>query len=68
MYQERDSCLPVCKPVRLDGEVKEMNAWIFRKSCCSKKLSLLHEAETFLSKKYSRKDTTEFVNHNECAG
>lgn len=50
--------------MRLDGEVKEMNAWIFRKSCCSKKLSVLHEAEISLSKKYSRKDTTEFVNHN----
>lgn len=37
--KKRDSCLPVCKPLRLDGEVKEMNVWIFRKSCCSKSLT-----------------------------
>lgn len=46
-----------------------MNVWICRKSCCSKKLSLLYnEVENcYTLKQYSRRDTTEFVNPKEHA-
>lgn len=69
--KERDSCLPVCKPVRLDGEVK-------RHECvCSEKAAAVRNWVCYtmrlkcavpLSNTYSRKDTTEFVNHKEHAG